>query len=241
MPAVFDHILFFVVAVAQPILGHRSFQKLVRFAAAGHEIPIRQLYNRILIGQWLLFVLVLSIWHSEQRAWADLGFALRTDAIASVGVALAALAFVMLALKLRQLDPGNVEVRNALLDRLGTIELILPRTRGQLRHFYAVSATAGIVEEALWRGFMIWYFAQYLPPWAAVILSSVGFGLAHAYQGMINVPKSALTGAVFAMIYLLTGSLLFPILLHALADALQGRAVYRLLRARRADSDTGLL
>lgn len=241
MPAIFDHILFLVVAVAQPILGYRSFQKLVRFAAAGHAIPLSRLYNRTLIGQWLLFVLVLSIWHAEERAWLDLGFALRTDAAAAAGIGLAAIAFVMLAFKLRQLGPRRPQVRDALLERLGTIELILPRTRRQLRHFYALSVTAGIVEETIWRGFMIWYFCQYLPLWAAVILSSLGFGLAHAYQGMVNIPKSALTGAVFALIYVLTGSLLFPIVLHALADALQGRAVYRLLRARRADPDTGFL
>jgi membrane protease YdiL (CAAX protease family) len=120
------------------------------------------------------------------------------------------------------------------LARLGSIEIILPRTPGQLRHFYGVAVTAGIVEESIWRGFMLWYFGQLMPLWAAVILSSVSFGAAHAYQGVANIPKYTLTGIVFALIYVLTGSLVVPILLHALADALQGRAVYRLLRTRSA-------
>ena len=79
---------------------------------------------------------------------------------------------------------------------------------------------------------MLWYLGHFMPLWAAVILSSISFGLAHAYQGAANVPRSALIGIVFALVYVLTGSLLIPILLHALADALQGRAVYRLLWER---------
>ena len=73
-----------------------------------------------------------------------------------------------------------------------------------------------------------------MPLWAAAIVSAIGFGLAHAYQGAANVPKITLVGAVFAVLYYITGSLWLPMILHAVFDMLQGRTVYELLRARRS-------
>jgi membrane protease YdiL (CAAX protease family) len=93
-----------------------------------------------------------------------------------------------------------------------------------------LSITAGIVEETLWRGFLFWYLGQFMPLWAAAIISAVGFGLAHSYQGLANVPRVAIVGAVFSGLYLLTGSLWLPIILHIAVDLLQGRMVFEVLR-----------
>ena len=231
MLAINDHIILILVALAQPVLGYRSFHRLLRLAAAGRMVKLGHLYNRTIIGQWLLFALLLITWYSNDRPWAALGFTLRWDWPAAAGAALAIAVLLTLIVRLRRLAGTDEETREALLARLGHVEIILPRTAAQLRHFYAVSITAGIVEESIWRGFMLWYLGHFMPLWAAVILSSLSFGLAHIYQGVANVPKSAVIGFVFATIYVLTGSLLIPILLHALADALQGRAVFRLLCA----------
>ena len=45
------------------------------------------------------------------------------------------------------------------------------------------------------------------------------FGLAHIYQGVTGVTLTALAGALFCGLYVVTGSLLVPILLHILIDA----------------------
>lgn len=225
-----DHVLFVLVAIVQPIVGYRSFVQLQRLAAVGQRIDLAHLYKRTIIGQWLVFTLLVLIWHSDARPWSHLGFSLRADSYALAGALLAIAVLLILIARLRRLAVNTANTRDALLKRLDRVAVILPRTRKQLQYFYAVSATAGVVEEAIWRGFMIWYLGQLLPLWAAVAGSAIGFGLAHAYQGIANVPKATLAGAVFALIYVLTGSLLLPVLLHALADALQGRAIYRLLR-----------
>ena len=68
-----------------------------------------------------------------------------------------------------------------------------------------------------------------MPLWGAAIVTSVIFGFGHIYQGVANVPKIVLVGGVFAGLYLLTGSVWLPMLLHAVFDAVQGKAVYRLL------------
>ena len=77
-----------------------------------------------------------------------------------------------------------------------------------------------------------------MPVWAAAVVSSVIFGFGHAYQGIANVPKIALVGGVFAALYLLTGSVWLPMLLHAIFDAVQGRAASRVLGGNEYESDS---
>ena len=98
-----------------------------------------------------------------------------------------------------------------------------------------MSITAGIAEELVWRGFFIWYLSQFMPVWAAAVVSTVGFGVAHAYQGWQNVPKILLVGAVFALLFLMSGSLWLPMLFHAVVDISQGRLAYDVIN--RVDLD----
>ena len=106
----------------------------------------------------------------------------------------------------------------------------LPRTRRHLSHFAGLSVTAGIVEEIVYRGFMIWLLGNFVPLWAAVIISSVFFGLGHSYQGLEGALRTGAAGLVFAVLYVVSGSIWLPIIGHALIDILQGRLVFELLR-----------
>jgi uncharacterized protein len=46
----------------------------------------------------------------------------------------------------------------------------------------------------------------------------VAFGLAHAYQGRVGIVTTGVLGGVMAAVYLDTGSLLLPVVLHTLID-----------------------
>ena len=101
---------------------------------------------------------------------------------------------------------------------------LLPETGVERFSFVLLSLTAGICEETLFRGFLIRYLhegAFALPLLTALALSSVAFGLAHIYQGASAVLRTGLVGLAFGLLYLLTGSLIPCIALHALID-LQG-------------------
>ena len=65
---------------------------------------------------------------------------------------------------------------------------------------------------------------------AAVIASSVVFGFEHLYQGVVGVISTAVLGFALAAVYLLTGNLLVPMILHALIDF----RVLLILRTERA-------
>lgn len=71
-------------------------------------------------------------------------------------------------------------------------------------------------EEFLWRGFLMSYLDQRfgLAVVWVVVLSSLSFGLNHYYFGLRNVLLKALAGAVWALLFLATGSLLASFASH---------------------------
>jgi membrane protease YdiL (CAAX protease family) len=98
---------------------------------------------------------------------------------------------------------------------------LLPRTAGERRLFTVVGVTAGVCEEWLYRGFFLAVVAALaggMSTGVLVVVAAVAFGLAHAYQGRVGIVTTALLGGVMAAVYLQTGSLLLPVLLHAVID-----------------------
>jgi membrane protease YdiL (CAAX protease family) len=181
-----------------------------------------------------LFGVALAIWLATGRSWVALGFGWDIDTGFLLGLALTATAIVVMMRQYGSLDNASEKTRESLRRQIGDLEFMMPRNSAELGRFYAVSATAGIVEETLWRGYMFWYLGHIMPLGAAAIVTSVVFGFGHIYQGVANVPKIILLGGIFAGLYLLTGSLWLPMLLHAVFDAVQGKAVCRLLSSASA-------
>ena len=226
----FDHALAVALAIFLPVSGTISYQRLVRRAAAGQPVDRKQLYEGTIATHWLLFLALAVLWIARDRDFAALGFLWRLDAGFWFASLIVLACFVFLWRQLQQVLEADADDLETYRRQLGRLELLIPRNGCELGHFYKLSVTAGIVEETLWRGFMIWYLAQFLPSLAAVALSTLGFGIAHSYQGISNLPKITLVGALFAVLFVMTGSLWLPMVLHALVDLLQGRTAYEILR-----------
>jgi membrane protease YdiL (CAAX protease family) len=226
---IIDHLFFFGLAVAYPVASYFSFRRLMRRIAGGELISPTTIYRSTVIGHWTMFGMAIVIWLATDRSWAALGFGWNVDTGFLIGLALTAAAVAVIMRQYGSLATASEKTRESLLRQLGDLKIMMPRNYNELGRFYGVSATAGIVEETLWRGYMFWYLGHVMPLWAAAIVTSVIFGFGHIYQGIANVPKIILVGGVFAGLYLLTGSLWLPMLLHAVFDAVQGKAVYGLL------------
>jgi membrane protease YdiL (CAAX protease family) len=226
---IIDHLFFFALAVGYPIYSFFSFRQLMRRVDAGELVSPTEIYKSTIIGLWALMTIGLAIWIVTGRSWTDLGFGWNVDTGFLIGLVLTAAAIVILVWQYGRLDGSSDKTQELLGQQLGKLKIIIPRNNNQLGQFYAVSATAGIVEETLWRGYMFWYLGHVMPLWAAAVVTSVAFGVGHIYQGAANVPRVVLLGGVFAGLYLLTGSVWLPMLLHAVLDAVQGRAMYRIL------------
>jgi membrane protease YdiL (CAAX protease family) len=102
---------------------------------------------------------------------------------------------------------------------IGDIRALLPRTRGELPYGAALSVSAGVFEELLFRlGLPALAFAVTCDAVVAFLGATLLFGLLHAYQGPLGVLFSGILGAIFVALYLATGSIVVPILLHVLID-----------------------
>jgi membrane protease YdiL (CAAX protease family) len=221
-----DHTLVFIIAVVYPIVGFVSFRRLLRRVAAGETVKRTDLYRNTLISHWTLLFITMALWAYADRGWADIGFSLDLNLWFGVGVILTILGIVALAVQNRHVRAYKPDELKSLREQFSGLEIIIPQNGNELARFYGLSITAGIVEEIIWRGFLIWYFSLFMPLWAAAVLSAVGFGLAHAYQGAKHLPHVTAVGAAFTVLYLVSGSIWLPIIMHAAVDILQGRMAY---------------
>jgi membrane protease YdiL (CAAX protease family) len=127
----------------------------------------------------------------------------------------------------------SAERKAVLRARLESHAAMLPHTASEFAWFAALSVTAGVCEELIFRGYILWAAQSILGLWPAVVLSCLVFALAHAYQGIGGIVKTGLVGAFFMATVLVLGSLLPAMVAHALIDIGQGAGAWLVLRADR--------
>src|SRR5206468_1060072 len=123
----------------------------------------------------------------------------------AIGAALVAALVVLMARQLGAVR-RSAKARASILRQIGNVVSILPATPGELRLFFALSVTAGICEEWLYRGVLTALFAAWVGLPVAVLLANIAFGFAHSYQGKKGVISSGLLGLVMGGIVIATGS-----------------------------------
>lgn len=229
-----DHLFVIVIlGLVFPLFGwwaHRRF--LERLAREGGAALVRE-YRTTLIWLLCLGLGAMGLWWLAGRDWAAMGFA----APGGSGIAMGIAAGALIGLTLRPiLIARSGKARAAIRKSFGPLEAILPRDGRQLRWALVVSVFAGVFEEIAYRGYLMAWFGVWLGPWGALAASSILFGLAHLYQGRLGVLVTAVLGALFGWIYLETGSLLLPILLHAALDLSQMTSAWLVLREEPKDA-----
>jgi membrane protease YdiL (CAAX protease family) len=122
-------------------------------------------------------------------------------------------------------------VRQQTAESMQPLAWMLPTDRREAVWFVGpVSLSAGICEELLYRGYLMQWLDGFMPIWAAMLLSSMVFGLMHAYQGPAGILRTAGLGLVMAGLFVATGSLLWPIALHVIIDVYAGALSWFALR-----------
>jgi membrane protease YdiL (CAAX protease family) len=93
------------------------------------------------------------------------------------------------------------------------------------------AVAAPLCEEAFFRGMLFRLLRRRLPLWAAVLLSAMAFGLAHASPtvSFALLPVFTYMGILLAVVYAWTGSLTNTVLLHGLNNAVGTVTVFALL------------
>jgi membrane protease YdiL (CAAX protease family) len=99
---------------------------------------------------------------------------------------------------------------------------LLRQAHGSLLAGFAFIACVGapVFEELTFRGFIFNALLRYMPVWLAVLLSATLFGFAHFAPGNAGaiVPLIA-GGAVLAVVYYRSGSLVASMITHSLFNA----------------------
>lgn len=232
-PAAFAAVVVAVYLVAgEPVAGHvlhRRFEGRLRTDPGAR----RSFYGRLLVLEWGLALVAFVVWLAAPGVdAAAVGLTLPRSWPGPLTSLLVVLVLVFVAASTRALRGGALmeatapprrptgQGRHAEQPGHATLAL-LPRTVGERRLFTVVGVTAGICEEWLYRGFFLAVVAAVagdLPGWVLVLVAAVAFGLAHAYQGRAGILLTGVLGGVMAALYLGTGSLLLPVLLHAAID-----------------------
>ncbi len=192
-----------------------------------------QLYFSTILFQWLLAVIVA--WRSFERGLtvSQLGLAVgRVPSIlllTLIGATLIAGAHWM---NLRRMAGS----RHPAVERLRAMAVrLFPRSAAETMLFTILAVTAGICEEFIFRGFVIAaLFRAGLPTWAAVLVSSLMFGVAHLYQGKGGSAGTGMLGILFASVRIAYHSIFPVVVWHAVLDIVAGIAGARYFATRAA-------
>ncbi len=102
---------------------------------------------------------------------------------------------------------------------IGDVGAVLPRHRGELAYAAALSVTAGVTEELFFRlALPLTAVLTGVPVPVTFIAAILLFGAAHRYQGWIGILATTAIGALFAAVYLASGSLWVAMAFHAFID-----------------------
>ena len=241
-----DHLLFLVLAVGFPVRAALFGLRTLRRASEA-DLPRVKLavYRRAMQLQWTVVALVAVLWLTTHRSWGSIGLVPRLGGgLAGVVAGLA----IIVGVLVRQgyLKPADDEALEHVRQRTRHLERMLPATERERSWFFALAGTAGVCEEVLYRGYLIWYlvawawlFAPHQSFLVAAVVSSLVFGVGHAYQGVRGVLLTAAVGGFLAAVYWITRSRFAGMRIHALMDLHAGYLSHLAYRRAPARPETG--
>jgi hypothetical protein len=205
-----------VVLIATFLLAYRGHLRAEAMRAIDHPDRI-QLYLTTMLFEWLMLGLVLAglwlrgsspltvlgeRWHSVREFFRDVGIGLL---------------FLTATIAVTSTFGAH--------DRAGdrATQFLLPQTTGEIALWVAVSITAGVCEEAVYRGYLQRQFASLaksVP--AGIILSGLVFGAAHSYQGLRRASMIGLMGIMAGILAYWRRSVRPGMIAHVLQDLLGG-------------------
>ena len=210
-----------------PWRGYTRLRKLLALPSVDTKEKVT-LYAVTIAFQWLLAGLVA--WRSLARGLTieELGLGSRGwTGIAASGLLGAIFIGGLQWLNLRRIGKMEGEAPE-LLRKLAS--RLLPVNLLEYLPYSALAITAGVCEEFVYRGFGIAALSKTgLPLWVVVSVTSILFGLAHAYQGRGGIVTTGMFGVMLAIGRLGFGSLVPVMMWHAGLDLAAGIAAPKYL------------
>jgi membrane protease YdiL (CAAX protease family) len=215
-------LIFLFLSIVLPWRGRERMRQFMAQPQVLRRERIR-LYVSTILFQWLLASIVA--WRAlaggltvSQLGLAE-GRAPSIFLLTFLGAALIAVAHWMNLRRMAGSSHPAAEKLRAMAERL------FPRSATETALFILLAITAGVCEEFIFRGFVIAaLFRAGLSNWAAVIVSSLMFGVAHLYQGKGGSAGTGILGVLFASVRIAYHSIFPVIIWHAVLDVVAGIA-----------------
>jgi len=210
---VLSHLLVAYMVLVWPWRGRRRYQTLQNELTGGASDVRIDVYRRMLLHQAGIVLVVLMIAWAGNIPRESIGLVMSGTQAQLVLMLLAAIGISGLFFRWK----GDRFVKRMLEMAVA----ILPTTPIERWWFVVLSIGAGVSEELLFRGFLLYYLARYLPDlnvWPQILIASAVFGFAHLFQGWRGILATGALGAVFGLLYAVTGSLFVPVVIHAAID-----------------------
>jgi membrane protease YdiL (CAAX protease family) len=221
-------LIFLFLSIVLPWRGRERMRHFMAQPQILHRERIR-LYASTILFQWMLAAIVAWRAFARGLTLSQLGLAGGRHPsiflLTFIGATLIAVAHWMNLRRMAGSTHPAAEKLRAMAERL------FPQSATETIFFTLLALTAGICEEFIFRGFLIAaLFSAGLSGWAAVIVSSVMFGVAHLYQGKGGSVGTGILGVLFASIRIAYGSIFPVVLWHAVLDVVAGIAGARYFR-----------
>ena len=205
----------FVLTVVIPLIDYVLYARLK---------STLQIYVWNILALWSLAGVCVWITRMNYLTLNDLGErpgnAYRTLVISGI---LLAIIVLLVGAQKKQIKKASPERLSKSLDR---VKRLIPKTPTERAVWILVSVSAGVCEEILYRGWLLSLFAATLGSvWLGLLVSSILFGLAHAYQGRNGILGTGVAGVVFGFLFIFSGSLIPGQVLHTAMDLNNGLAM----------------
>jgi len=226
--ALWDHLFALIVFVAYPLIAWRGFKAFVTKVRRFGERAKIAAYKQTILFWDIASIALIAAWIVQERSWTELGIRMSSPGQLAAGLGFGAVLVAVVLMQQQRVIAAGVTARE-LAKQIGGLEALVPRTAREQRWFRIVAVNAGVTEELIARGFLLWYLEPLVGMVWGPLIAVAAFAGAHAYQGPRQMPALLVASAAFVALYLVTESLLLPILFHAILDLVQGYLIARAL------------
>lgn len=232
-PRWFDDVVLAVILIGPIFEWLWYWPRFVRAIRARIPLARARFYRNIIIAKWVVTLYVLGLWIVTGRPFSATRLGLSSPLRLGAGFLIAGLIVSLLVVQAQKVRRvlTRPEAVARLRAKFAFADPLVPETNGERWGFWLVSISAGICEEIVFRGFLLWLLTAWFGLVGAVLISSIIFGFAHIYLGFAQVPRTAIVGLVFALIVVATGSLWPAMVIHAAVDMSSGEMGFRVGRA----------
>lgn len=218
-----------VIVIGLPLEALLTLKKSRAELASGKPGVRVKHYTQTIFLLWAVALPILILWAVSDRNWAELGFTLQGGTMALTGWGLAGLVAAFFLFQFSMVARSS-SARAQLQDAFAkspTMTNFMPQTEDEKHLFHLLGTTAGITEEIIFRGYLIWAFSLFVPLWAAALASLFVFTLLHLYQGAKQLPGVFAMGALVTLVFVLSGSIWPAIAIHVFVDVINNSTVWK--------------